>query len=311
MKIAAIALLTILSSICHGQTDFVKGFVVDAETGAALPFANIIVSQRPTGTTSDKNGEFIIKSDNFVKNDTLIISYIGYQSKKVCVKSVNENTIPLSPQMLFLDEFTVSALSKRKKITLNKFSKRSCFILRTNKHSGSDEYWLPYRAEEPTIEALYICNKDNIVSGNKIKKAVIYVNNLKDSCSFRLRIFNASEKKRPATDLLTESLVIAVTEKEELVEVDLERFNLVIPENGIFVGFELLIIPENRFILELPDGSGTYTQYSPFLQYYEVNQPKYDSWIYTKGKWTKHAPTLELSKNKTKNLTPAISLILE
>ncbi|MFW5983480.1 MAG: carboxypeptidase-like regulatory domain-containing protein [bacterium] len=310
MKKAITFMLFLFSFICNGQINMIEGRVIDAKSGEALSYANISVSNKKIGTTSDQDGKFNFQADKLESNDTLIISYVGYQSKKIRINPMDDNVIALTPRMQFLDEIIVSPSTESKERIINKFRKRNCVILRTNKHPGSDEYWLPYRPQEPAIEALYFCNNENTISGNVIKKVNIFVANVKDSSSFRLRILSASDNKIPDKDMLTENIIITVTEENELVEVDLERFNLVIPENGIFVGFELLVIPENQFKLELPDGSGTYTQYSPFLQYFKVDQPKYDRWIYTKGEWTKHTQTRELSEKRKKLFMPAISLLL-
>ncbi len=110
--------------------------------------------------------------------------------------------------------------------------------------------------------------------------------------------------------MLTENIIITVIEKEQIVEIDLEEFNLFFPENGLFVGFELLVIPENQYQFNSPDGSETYTLYSPFLKYFDIVKPEYKSWLYTKGGWTDYQRKIEWTKRDTKYLTPAISLVL-
>jgi len=56
----------------------VKGKVFDDSTGEPLPGASIIISNTNTGTITDKNGEFSLKTDN--EKISLTVSYVGYKT---------------------------------------------------------------------------------------------------------------------------------------------------------------------------------------------------------------------------------------
>ena len=140
-----------------------------------------------------------------------------------------------------LESISVTSPGRRKEITLNKFCPRDCFVPNTNEHSVSKDYFIPYRPEEPTIEAIYFPFEDAYSRINYIKKVIMYLKSFSLPSSYRLRILKASIDNHPGEDLLTENIIIKVTEKDQMVEIDLEEFNLFFPENGLFIGFELLV----------------------------------------------------------------------
>ena len=69
--------------IVHKSIDFVgrliSGYILDGYTGEFIPHANILVKNTYRGTISDQFGFFTI-SGTVQSADTLIISYIGYES---------------------------------------------------------------------------------------------------------------------------------------------------------------------------------------------------------------------------------------
>lgn len=78
------ALLLVLAQILvitgFSQTGTVRGFVYDEENGEPVPFVNVIVTNTDNiGAPSDENGFFSIP-DVPAGNQTLILTYIGYDS---------------------------------------------------------------------------------------------------------------------------------------------------------------------------------------------------------------------------------------
>lgn len=81
-RLYALAFLYFLPLAAFAQT-VVKGKVTDAHSGDPIPFANIIFKGTTTGTTSDFDGNFTVKTNDLV--DSLVVSYMGYttRTKKV------------------------------------------------------------------------------------------------------------------------------------------------------------------------------------------------------------------------------------
>lgn len=72
-------------------TSFTKGVVAD-DTGLPLPGANIIIKGTSTGTQSDFDGNYSIKTK---PGDVLVFSYVGFETKEVTVSNIS-NTINLN-----------------------------------------------------------------------------------------------------------------------------------------------------------------------------------------------------------------------
>lgn len=82
----------IYPSFAWGQ---IKGKIVDAETGEPIPYANVYYQkQRAIGTNTNLNGRYTLESPPV--GDTIIISYVGYQSHKEYVKRGARKTINVS-----------------------------------------------------------------------------------------------------------------------------------------------------------------------------------------------------------------------
>ncbi len=84
MKAYIICLFCLLfTSIVFAQTK-VEGHIYD-EFGDPVPFANVIFKNSSEGTITDENGRFYLESSE--KWDTLIISFIGYQTLEIPLES--------------------------------------------------------------------------------------------------------------------------------------------------------------------------------------------------------------------------------
>ncbi|MGH2644835.1 MAG: carboxypeptidase-like regulatory domain-containing protein, partial [Chitinophagaceae bacterium] len=69
------------------QSGEVKGTVTDAKTGSPLPGVTVFVKGTSTGTATDGNGNFRLEVP--AGADSLMVSYIGYTTQEVPIKSGN------------------------------------------------------------------------------------------------------------------------------------------------------------------------------------------------------------------------------
>lgn len=99
-----LALLTVFS---YAQEITVKGKVVDSETKEPLMGVNIILENTKRGTTTDNQGEFQLKKIN--KTDKLLVSYIGYVTRKATFDDNNNLVIYLERDENKLAEIVISA----------------------------------------------------------------------------------------------------------------------------------------------------------------------------------------------------------
>ena len=93
-----IALLLILPALTFSQVDgIVNGYVYDSKSQLPLLGANVIIEGTEKGAISDENGFFQI-SEIKPQSYNLLVSYVGYQSKKIfniIIKSKGNQTLEI------------------------------------------------------------------------------------------------------------------------------------------------------------------------------------------------------------------------
>jgi TonB-dependent starch-binding outer membrane protein SusC len=90
----------------HGQTNgaIVSGVVKDAETGP-IPGVSVILKGTTTGTTTDADGKFSLKTEN--SESVLVFSFVGYASQEVRVGDQTSFDITLEVDINTLSEVVV------------------------------------------------------------------------------------------------------------------------------------------------------------------------------------------------------------
>ncbi len=82
----------------------IRAFILEHETNNPIEGANINVKNRDIGTTSDSDGFFLLRLPLSFKNDTLIISYLGFLDYEQPVSAFKKNQIiQLHPDILQLE----------------------------------------------------------------------------------------------------------------------------------------------------------------------------------------------------------------
>ena len=88
------------------KTGEIRGVVLDGKTSEPVIGAAVKVKGTTVGTTTNLDGEFILKAS---KGDVLIISYLGYESKEISISHLKTYTVELSEATESLDEVVVTA----------------------------------------------------------------------------------------------------------------------------------------------------------------------------------------------------------
>ena len=81
----------LFAGFVQAQETIVQGKVTDSNSGDPIPFVNVIFKGTAIGTTTDFDGNYLIKTGK--PTDTLITSYIGYKSRSKAVKRGGKQTI--------------------------------------------------------------------------------------------------------------------------------------------------------------------------------------------------------------------------
>ncbi|MEL6659599.1 MAG: DUF5686 family protein [Bacteroidota bacterium] len=95
--------LLFLGNILHSQSITYQGFISD-ENGHPLVFASVQVQSSTRGVFSDLDGNFSLSAN---PNDTLLISYVGYETKALVLGTNQQLSVQLQSAGLLLEEVIV------------------------------------------------------------------------------------------------------------------------------------------------------------------------------------------------------------
>jgi len=110
---ASIMLFSLMNpAMAKSQKSDIKGYVKDAKSGEALPYANILVVGTNHGTTTNTDGYFVLVNEP-VGVCSLMVRYIGYRSQMVSVYNKSGNSAPLNiklnPTVIEMQGISVTA----------------------------------------------------------------------------------------------------------------------------------------------------------------------------------------------------------
>lgn len=92
----------------EGQNEIrIKGLVTDSVSGEPLPYVSIIVKGTTTGAATDLDGRFSLTVPSSASGKMLEVSYLGYSTKQVSLKSGQSLSIQLAPTGIALNEVVV------------------------------------------------------------------------------------------------------------------------------------------------------------------------------------------------------------
>jgi len=126
--------ITCLSGTLTGQDTATKGKIVDSQTNLPVPFASIKIKAKMMGVVSNSNGEFQIPREFSDVADSIVISCIGYTTKIVSFRDLQEsafNLIKIEPSVFSLDEVVITP-KKKKKLSASKVLNMAIANLRVN-----------------------------------------------------------------------------------------------------------------------------------------------------------------------------------
>ena len=262
-----------------------KGIVVD-EYDKPIPYVNIWVENENIGTTSEEDGSFNIDTND--KNKNLFFSIIGFEKKTVKVAEASK--VVLQSITNELDEVVIFNKKETKEIQIG-IVENTIFQAFDN-GPKNDIKFFPYN---PKYNKTKYIKQVKIATDSKIEKATL-----------KLHFFAVDENGFPGSELLKKDLIVTIKNGGKSTKIDVSDFNLIMPKKGIFVGFEKLMIENNKLERTSIDRNTnlTVTQklYYPFVLYNYVQN--HVGFTFLSGKWIRN------DDNKTARYEPAISLIL-
>ncbi|MBX9783930.1 MAG: carboxypeptidase-like regulatory domain-containing protein [Chitinophagaceae bacterium] len=203
-------------------------FVLDAKTNQPVPFATVV--SKGFGTFTDSTGIFYTNEN---VSDTFTISSIGYKEQNfVFSESLKCDTIYLESNPLTLSNIVIGKYSWLLNSFVDQIGMKN---VKETKHSTN------------VIEGVTIIKyfphpdtaKDFIISSFSIRvsqKSPIY-----KPRKVRVKIFAPDINKKPGVDIIQTNEIITIYKPtSDYVEMDLNKYHVVAPKDGYFIGLEFL-----------------------------------------------------------------------
>lgn len=278
MKANRLLILLFLTQSVFSQ---IKGVVKDSLTGQPIPYVSIWSANENIGITSEENGTFAIPATE--KTKQLIFSSLGFKKKTVSVSKAE--IVYLSSETYQLDEVV---LRNKKETKIKEIGSIDSSVLEAfDSQPKIDIKYFPY---SPAYKKTKFIQKVGLMTDSRIQDA-----------SIKIHFYSVDENGFPGKELLPKDFIVTVNKGNKQTLFDVSKFNLTMPKNGIFVGFEKLMIERNK----LESGR----TYYPLVLYYWVGRDR--AFTFASGKWNrKTQDDPSESKEKIMLYEPAINLIL-
>lgn len=114
----ALSLAVIWSFLCFGAfaQETITGTVSDGQTGETIPGANVLVKGTSNGTSTNSEGAFELNVSSLM--DTLVVSFIGYETQETPINNRTSLTIQLTPSVISSEGVVVVGYGTTEKSSL-------------------------------------------------------------------------------------------------------------------------------------------------------------------------------------------------
>lgn len=292
MRFLSLIFCFVSVTIFARQIEF-KGKLLDAETKEPVVYANLSFLETSKGISSTETGDFSIYINRNLLEKKVHISSLNYKDTIVLAKNLLNTTLYLQQKTEVLDEIILTKRLERE------------VVLDPIKRGIQKVHTKGLRM----IAKYFPSTKKNSCCKYVSKVEIQFPKRQKQQSKFRFRIFNRDQVSGyPKDDLLMENIPITIKEGETTVFLDLEKYAIEMPENGLFIAFEKLFIPFNEYGKKENDPESE-VYYSPVLGYTKSREYRRfeRNYIFSQGKWMDLS---SLNKGPMRGYVPAISVTL-
>lgn len=286
----------------NAQDVLFEVYIYDNKTKQPIPFVNLSFLETLKGSSTNENGKCFLDIPKSFLEKKVHISSLGYKDT-----IINANTLCVSKRLNLAEEsFKLSEVVVTESLG-------DSYVL--NPIGSYDIKSGFYSSSTPWVLATYF---PNIGAAEKLlNKITVFMQDNKNfkrnTSKFRLRIYDVDlVTKMPGKDILRHSIVLESEREKDFVSVDLSGLQIKVPLEGVYVGLEWLFVAYNWYKVKEIDNidkekTTLEDRFAPtFAGVYNKNN-NFKVMVYGMGEWTDFQVK---SKDRTKNLIPAISLKL-
>lgn len=224
----------------------IKGVVKDSISGKPIPYVNIWIENENIGTTSEENGTFSLDAS---KEKRFVFSALGYQTKIISAKDAA--LIMLPEKALELNEIVIKKRKIEKEMVIGDFKSIRLNSGVTNTGQENVHVWSKFIRFNEKIKECPFIKSIEFVTESSVKNAML-----------RIRVFNITKDGTPIDDAIDEDVLVSIKKGYKNNVVDLAKYNINIPEEGILIGFECLKLEQNKIL----DADGEIAGYEPSIR---------------------------------------------
>jgi hypothetical protein len=272
--------ILIFVQLSFGQ---INSILVDENTKKSIDYANIWIENEVIGTFSNEKGFFSLNIKS--ENDKVIISHVGYQSKRVLASEIKD-TIFLKPIIFKIDDVTVFQRKNKNQIILDEIQNKQ------------EDLYFGTNLNYPWIVAKYFPYDEKFAELKFLKK-ISLITGINKKANFNIRIYSVDKDGKPFEYLTSENIIATAEKGINKTEIDVSKLNILFPENGLFVAIENI---KNVNSVEFKNTS--------LVLGLDLNNKSQKIYFYYKGKWIENIDFEKNIKNKMLNLFKATMIEL-
>lgn len=240
---------------------------MDSISGKPIAYAAVLYENSKIGVNTDENGNFVLPQKDSL--NIIHVSNLGYFDKKVS-KSPNI-IIKLASKTYELNEIVLTDNRNNEELVIGEIKK----IKTGYGNGGTSHMW-----------AKLFKFEDNYYEYKHLKEIKFITKSRVKNSKLKFRLFTIDSLNEIKNDLIKEDIVITCKKGKQLQTIDISKFNVLFPVEGLMVGFENLVIEENKFeyvyTMEGKKGKFNGVRYEPSI----------------KGFFSKEASVYSITKDK-------------
>lgn len=235
------------------------------EDNYPIKYANIYANNKIL-TSSDSLGNFSISESNL--NSIIKITALGYKTLD-SVSLKNNSTILMEIEPIILNDVVITNKKKLQKYKLGKAKSGNVGIV-------------------CTIENNVISQVSKLFENKSQKTTFLDKIKFKTLCTEKGRIlsifiYTVDENGKPDKILNDEDIICKLEKGHNTYEVNLNKFNITFPENGVFIALNYIFLEQNKCYRNKEQN---WYFYEPSIDAISVNNYT-DTWYNLNGVWKK------------------------